>query len=313
MRTRLLASLFLTGSLLPVAGVADDVYLTNGRKFEGVIAETTDSQVRIRLQGGVISIPKSQVLRVDAKDSNLSGYLLRKEALRRNADARAQDWLELARWAKSQELEQATREAALAAAELDPTLEGLSPILRAFRYSYDEQLGRWISYEDSMRRRGFVFTGGVWASREELAERDRQREQEMARRRADAEAARAERTARQTELLLATQTALLEETVRQQSQGPYGPYLYTPSYGWPVVIPGYFPPGHCRHGNCGPSPFPDGNGGPGGNGPEAPSHPKPARDSRGGFIRIPGSLIPGVPGGTGSTGSTGGGTGGNHP
>lgn len=289
MRTRLLASLLLTGSLLPVAAAADDVYLTNGRKFEGVIAETTDSQVRIRLQSGVISLPKSQVLRVDAKDSDLSGYLVRKEALRRNPDARAKDWLELARWAKEQGLEQATREAALAAAELDPKLEGLEPILRGFRYSFDAQAGRWISYEESMRRRGFVYSGGVWVSREELAERERLREQEIARRRADAEAARAERAARQTELLLATQTALLEETVRSRQQGPY---VYTPSYGWPVVvIPGYFPPrSHCRHGDCGPSPG-EGNGG--GSAPEPPSQPRPARDSHGGFIRIPGSLIPG--------------------
>lgn len=291
MRTSFLASLLLTGSLLPVAAVADDVYLTNGRKFEGVIAETTDSQVRIRMQGGVISIPKSQVLRVDAKDSDLSGFLVRKEALRRNPDARAQDWLELARWARAQGLEQATREAALAAAELDPKIEGLASILKSYRYSFDEQAGRWISYEDSMRRRGFVYTGGIWVSREELADRERQREQEIARRRADAEAARAERAARQTELLLATQTALLEETVRSWQQ-PQGPYLYTPTYGWPiVVVPGYFPPGqHCRHGNCGPSQPP---GEENGNGPQPPSQPRPARDSHGGFIRIPGSLIPG--------------------
>lgn len=290
MRTSLIASLLLTGSLLPAVAIADDVYLTNGRKFEGVVAETTDSQVRIRLQGGVISLPKSQVLRVDAKDSDLSGYLLRKEALRRNPDARAQDWLELARWAKSQGLEQATREAALIAAELDPKLEGLAPILKTFRYSFDEPSGRWISYEDSMRRRGFVYSGGVWVSREELAERDRQREQELARRRADAEAARAERAARQTELLLATQTALLEETVRSRQQ--QSPYVYTPSFGWPVVVvPGYFPPGsHCRHGDCGPSQGP-GEGG-GGGAPEPPSQPRPARDGHGGFIRIPGSLIP---------------------
>ncbi|HEX3128929.1 MAG TPA: hypothetical protein VH394_16470 [Thermoanaerobaculia bacterium] len=293
MRTSFLASLLLTGSLLPVAASADDVYLTNGRKFEGVIAETTDSQVRIRMQGGVISLPKSQVLRVDSKDSDLSGYLVRKEALRRNPDASARDWLELARWAKAQGLEQATREAALVAAELDPKIDGLAPILKSFRYSFDEQAGRWISYEESMRRRGFVFSGGVWVSREELAEREHQREQEIARRRADAEAARAERAARQTELLLATQTALLEETVRNRQQ-PQGPYLYTPSYGWPVmVVPGYFPPGqHCRHGDCGPSPSP---GESHGNTPEPPSQPRPS--SHGGFIRIPGSLIPGGSGG----------------
>jgi hypothetical protein len=297
MRTRFLAALLLTGSLLPllpIAAVADDVYLTNGRKFEGVIAETTDSQVRIRLQGGVISLPRSQVLRVEQGNSALADYLRRKEELRRGPDARARDWLELARWARNQGLEQGAREAALAAAELDPRLEGLSPILRSFRYTYEEQLDRWVSYEDSMRRRGYVFTGGVWASREELAERDRQREQEIARRRAENESARAERSARQTELILATQTALLQETFDRR----WDQSFYTSAYGWPVaVLPGYFPqrpPQPCPHGGCGPSPFPGngghgGNGGNGGNGPEPPSQPRP--NSHGGFIRIPGSLI----------------------
>jgi hypothetical protein len=289
MRTRFLATLLLAGSLLPALAFADDVYLTNGRKFEGVIAETTDSQVRIRMQGGVLSLPKSQVLRVDEKDSDLSGYLRRKETLRRSADTRARDWLDLARWARTQGLEQGAREAALAAAELDPKLEDLAPILRSFRYTYDEQLERWVSYEDSMRRRGFLFVGGVWVSREELAARDRQREQEITRRRAEYEAARAERSARQTELILATQAVLLEETVNNRRRELS---FYTPPYGWPmVVLPGYFPQGpHCPHGSCGPPPPP----GTPGNGPEPPSQPRPrdGRDGHGGFIHIPGSLIP---------------------
>lgn len=297
MRTRFFASLLLLlPVLLPVTAMADDVYLTNGRKFEGVIAETTGSQVRIHLQGGVLSLPKSQVLRVESGSSALSDYLRRKEALHRGAGTRAEDWLALARWARTQGLEQGAREAALAAADLDPELEGLAPFLRSFRYTYEEELGRWISYEDSMRRRGFLFVGGVWISREEAAERDRQRDQEIARRRADAEAARAESSARQTELLLATQTALLQETVRDRQQ-PQPPYLYTPPYGWPVVvIPGYFPgsPGsRCPHGTCPPDSGGGGeSGGSGGSRPEPPSQPRPARDGHGGFVRIPGSLIP---------------------
>ena len=56
--------LFFSSSLLvAVPALADDVYLVNGRKFEGVIAETAGSQVRIRMQGGVLSLPKDQVLR----------------------------------------------------------------------------------------------------------------------------------------------------------------------------------------------------------------------------------------------------------
>ncbi|MES1211815.1 MAG: hypothetical protein ABUL63_05730, partial [Acidobacteriota bacterium] len=287
---------------------ADDVYLKNGRKFEGVIAETTESQVRIRLPGGVLSLPKSQVLRIETGRSTLSEYLVRKEALRRGADTRAQDWLDLSRWARTEGMEQGAREAALIASELDPALEGLAPVLRSFRYVYNEQMERWISYEDSMRQRGFVFSGGVWISREEIAERDRQREADMVRRRAEAEAARSERAARQTELLLATQNVLLNETVRDRRQRDLYPYIQP--YGWPVVvIPGYFPsPGHHGSGN------PDGSGGGGGGTlPEPPSQPRPARDGHGGFIRVPGSLIPGNAGNAGSTGGTGSGSSSQRP
>lgn len=285
----------LLGLLLPTAGLADDVYLLNGRKFEGVIAEETDSQIRIRMQGGVLSLPKSQVLRVEQGDSALSEYLRRKEKVRRSADTRAQDWLELARWARTQGLEQGTREAALAAAEIDPRLEGIAPILRSFRYVFDQQLGRWISYEDSMRRRGFVFSGGVWLSREELAARAREQEMAEAQRRARVEAMRAERSARQTELILATQTALLEETLRERERSSMiSPYS---TYGWPVVvIPGYFPPRHppCDKGSCGP-------GEPGGGHQPSPRH---VDDGHGSFTRVPGSLIPGKLGGTMSSSSS---------
>ena len=92
MRIRPLPLLLLLLTALPV--FADDVYLVNGRKFEGVMTETTDSQVRIQMQGGVIVLPRSQVLRVEAGDSNLAEFLHRKEALKKNPGTRAADWLE---------------------------------------------------------------------------------------------------------------------------------------------------------------------------------------------------------------------------
>src|SRR5215218_3710925 len=294
MRNRIASTLLLGFSVMGAAASADDVFLKNGRKFEGVIAETTDTQVRIRMQGGVVSLPKSQVLRVESKDSDLSGYLRRKEALRRSADARAQDWLELARWAKTQGLEQGAREAALVAAELDPKLEGLATLLRGYKYTFDEQLGRWISYEDSMRKRGFVFTQGAWISREELAERARLQREAEAQVAQMREAARADRAARQTEMLLATQTALLQETVRERERdrysSPYGAPYAAPyaGYGWPVVvIPGYFPR-PCHGGECNNPPPGGGSEGPGG------GHNRPGGGhTRSNFTRVPGSLIPG--------------------
>jgi hypothetical protein len=290
MRNRIVTTLLLGLSLTGGAVSADDVFLKNGRKFEGVIAETTDTQVRIRMQGGVVSLPKSQVLRVESKDSDLSGYLRRKEALRRSADTSGQDWLELARWAKTQGLEQGAREAALVAAELNPKLEGVATLLRGYKYTFDEAAGRWISYEESMRKRGFVFTQGAWISREELAERARLQREAEAHVAQLREAARADRAARQTEMLLATQTALLAETVRdrerERNAGPYGaPYA---GYGWPVVvIPGYFPSASpCHRGDCNP-PSPGGGGEGGGHNRPGGGH------TRSNFTRVPGSLIPG--------------------
>lgn len=290
MRNRIATSLLLGLTLLGGAVSADDVFLKNGRKFEGVIAETTDTQVRIRMQGGVVSLPKSQVLRVEEKDSDLSGYLRRKEALRRSPDTRAEDWLELARWAKAQGLEQGAREAALVAAELDPKLDGVATLLRGYKYTFDEQLGRWISYEESMRKRGFVFSQGAWISREEMAERARLQRESEARAHQMREAARAERAARQTEMLLAAQTALLADTVRERERERYvAPYA---AYGWPVVVvPGYFPGhGNCHRGDCNP---PSGGGDGGGHGGGGNNTHPSGPTNRSTYTRVPGSLLPG--------------------
>src|SRR6185436_6790936 len=198
-----LAALLL--GLFPLAPAwADTVYLANGRTFENVIAETTETEVKIRMPGGSLSLPRSHVLRVEASDSDFAEYLRRKEAIGRNGSAA--DWLLLARWARLNGLEQGVREAALAAAHLDPHLEGLAPLLRSHGYVLDPQLDRWIPYADSMRRQGFVLADGQWISREENAARQRAREEEMERRRAEraaTQAAQATQAVREVELALA--------------------------------------------------------------------------------------------------------------
>jgi hypothetical protein len=257
MRTRLFFLLLLPLAAIPV--LADDVYLINGRKFEGVIAETTDSQVRIKMQGGTLSLPRAQVLRVETGDSNLAEFLRRREALKKNPSATAADWLELAMWARGKELGQATRETALVAAALDPKLEGLGPILRGHGYVLDEQLDRWVLYEESMRRRGFVQSNGQWITREEYAVKVRAYEEESARRRSAAEErardARADRLAALTELTIARELT--------RPQAPAYPVYANPFYGTPiVVIPGFWlpphdKPGHGHHGKPGHSHRPD--------------------------------------------------------
>src|SRR4051794_895088 len=247
MRLRLLPALLLLLTAFPV--FADNVYLANGRKFEDVMAETTDSQVRIHLQGGVLVLPKSQVLRVEPGDSSLGEYLRRKEALKKSPSTRAADWVELARWAQSKQLDQATRESALAAAALDPRAPGLASLLRGYGYALDEQLDRWVPYADAMRRKGLVQANGQWISREEYQSRARAQAEEDARRRADRQ--EQAREAREERLAVMTELALTRELTQQPHAPLYpGPGPYTPWGDSVILLPSFvMPPGMHPHGH----------------------------------------------------------------
>src|ERR1700688_900978 len=197
MRTGSASLAILLGMTLGAPLLADDVHLKNGRSFENVVAEVGDTQVRVHMPGGVISLPRSAVDRVDKSDSSFAEYSRQKQELERRARGPrppgAGDWLELARWARSNHLPQGAREAALAAAEINPREPGLAGVLRGFGYVYEESLDRWISYDDSMRVHGFVQEGGTWVSREEHAARRQElRDQQAARAAAARDAAAAE-------------------------------------------------------------------------------------------------------------------------
>jgi hypothetical protein len=281
MRIRLLTALLLL--LSASAALADDVYLTNGRKFEGVIAEVIDSQVRIQMSGGVLSLPRGQVLRVEKADSVLGDFLARRAALKRGA--RAEDWLDLARWAKARGLDHDAREAALVAAGLDPHLAGLGPLLRGWGFVFDVQLDRWIPYGDSMRRRGFVFADGQWITREEYAEKARAREEEAARRRFERDAARVAQAARAA--LEAEQARAELELYRASLQpaSPAGIPIY-PYYGVPVVaFPGFVFPQHPKGHQKAPAILAPG--------PDRSSGREAEKDDASTFLHVPGSLIPG--------------------
>jgi hypothetical protein len=286
MRIRLFVVLLLA-FLLRAPGFADTVYLTNGRSFEGVIAEVTDSAVKIQMPGGSLSLPRSHVLRVDKSESNFAEYLKRKAELQRSG-AGADEWLKLARWSRSQGLEQGTREAALAAADLDPHAAGVAPLLRSYGYVLDAQLERWIPYADSMRRKGLVPWNGQWITGEEHAARLRAQQEEIVQRnaeRASVRAAQATRAAREAELALAEieLRAKLSQSASSNSYAPDAAYSI-PAYAYPWYAPLVSGPPPCHH--CG--------------APQGPAslHP-PLRpglqqeDHGSSFVHVPGSLIPG--------------------
>jgi hypothetical protein len=281
MRIRCFAALLF--GLVPLAPLwADTVYLANGRTFENVVAEMTETEVKIRMPGGSLSLPRSHVLRVESSDSDFAEYLRRKAAIGRDgstSDAAA--WFALAQWARKQGQEQGVREAALAAAHLNPRLEGLAPLLRSHGYVLDEQLDRWIPYADSMRRRGFVLADGQWISRQESEARQRVREEELAQRRAEraaTQAAQSTQAVREVELAIASMELRerLQRTEKPQAVGV--PFYVYPGY-WSV------PPAPPCHG-CGPQPEPP-------EPPQPPSGPSPQQPRSHGVFHVPGSLLPG--------------------
>lgn len=149
---------------LPLA--ADDVYLTNGSVFEGVVAEVGEEHVSVELPYGRLKLPRSQVSRVVESETPLEVFRNRRSDLLLDPASTAESFLELARWASLRGLERDARETALLAARLSPDHEGLAPVLTALGYVDDEVLG-WVPVERSMTRRGYVRHGGDWLSPDE--------------------------------------------------------------------------------------------------------------------------------------------------
>lgn len=266
----------LAAGLLAGAAVADDVHLTNGESFEGVIASREGDQVRIRLEFGELRLAAASVERIDSAESALGVYLKRRRGLLAGG-ANAPEWLELARWARSRGLEHGYRESLLEAATIDPSLPELEPGMRDLNYVYDAELDRWIPYAEHERRTRPA-TRSV-ESREARAPAEDHREVE-------------ETLSRTVELLALAQLERETRETRQASQTRSGPSV---QYGFPVArFGGFFIP-HA----VGPVDTDPGE-------PEAAPAPTsfsdlarrppgsllPPRGNSGARVRQPGSLLP---------------------
>lgn len=304
-RSRLVAAVVLLAATLlafpagPAA--ADDVYLTNGRVFEDVVARVEGDRVAIRMHHGLIRMPAEKVAQIVKEDSPLQTYLRRKAELEAQpGGGAAEDWIALARWVGDRGLATAFREAATTAARLDPTADGLEPLMRQIGLLYDEAVDRWVTEDELMRRRGFVAYDGVWVTPEQRAEAERRRAVALARR----IEARQERQRDQALADLASAVKTRAETDAEESRAtsggiPLGQVYYAPGAWVPVLrhVPGRGP-GHHGHGDHG-----DGGTAPdgaddGGSGEPAPRRTAPPGRSHRGTFRasdwIPGRLNPGA-------------------
>jgi hypothetical protein len=261
------------GALAPSTAAADRVVLVNGQVFEDVSAELREATVSIRVGGGALTLPRDQVLRIEAGPSTLEEYGRRRASLRVGG-APASQWLELARWAREHAFDFGARESALVAAELDPGLDGLGGLLRTLGYERDGAEGGWLPFAEAMRRRGWVEDGGEWVPATVAQARARARIEELAERRRAADGARLERLAALTELRLTADLMRPEPTAAQGVA--IWPIWSTPIL-VPVPAPGQAPP---------PPP----------QSPAPPAQRPPARPTHNGILdRQPGSLIPIAP------------------
>lgn len=272
------AGLVLAGLLLAALpsrpALADDVYLANGESFEGVAAEVTRTQVRILMAGGELRLPRSLVLRIEESEAPYRDFLDRKAQLEGKAgSATAGEWLELAEWALSKGLPASARTAGRIAADLDPDLPRLPPLMRRLGYARDGDSGPWVPRGRVSRRSVPVAAGGagqpdlrhqISDEIRQAAREARQREEEIAaaRREAAAEVRRVFEEARPADGPGRSQPGIFVTT----------PVAYTFPVGFVVVQGGIFSPG--------PAPPPS----------SLPASRPPLLDA---LERQPGSLLPG--------------------
>lgn len=275
----------LLAASAPPSAVADDVYLTNGQVFEGVVTRRDGDTVRIRMAHGEMGLPASWIERIETSDSALGGYLERRDALPPHAGA--SEWLELAVWARERGLAEGAREAGLRAAALDPRLEGLAPILRPAGYTFDAEIGEWLTEPQLMARRGYVQVGAEWLPRSVVEERARLAREEQA------EAERRAREARMERAIAALALSQLQERAEDAARPEYAPAVVGSYAGYAPGVAVFGPPAfhrphgdrdHGHHDRRPPRREPP------------PIHPPRAESHRGGYEslagRQPGSIIP---------------------
>jgi hypothetical protein len=272
--------------LVAASSAADVVHLLNGRSIEGIVLEESADQVRIRLAFGEIGLPRSSILQIERGRSALAEFLERREALMTSGQS-ATTWLALARWADDHGLDHSCREATLRAAQLDPGLEGLRPLMQRFGYAFDQELAIWLPYEELMERRGYVRSGDRWLSpaqavahRQALEESARHRQEQL----------RHDRLARAMEMIALARIAEAEENRQRLDAVPRYPVGLPVYGGFPIFVrPGHGPrfPSRPRPPQAKP-----------GHPPEVAPHD--SRETHQGRIisRAPGSWIPVSPGPT---------------
>jgi hypothetical protein len=223
-------------ALLPALASADDVLLRGGGKISGRILSRSETAVQVDVGPGIITVPMTSVVSIEAKRTALDEYEERVARLRANDAA---GWLQLANWAASEGLNTQARRAYEKVVSIDPqNVEANHGLGRV------QVEGRWVTEQESYRARGLVQFEGEWMTPVERDAILRQRDARLA----DLSRIDAERRAREAEVRAADAEARAREAEARSAQYGAGiPLWYGggwgPGYVWPSY-PGRPRPGH---------------------------------------------------------------------
>jgi hypothetical protein len=204
---------------------ADTVYLKNGGKLSGVVVAQDEASVEIEVGAGRVTMPTRLVARIERGESPLSRYQARARALDANDVA---GWLDLADWAHAAELSSQAREAYEHVLTVDP---GNASAHRGLEH---RRVGeQWLSHDEAMIARGFVFFEGQWVTREQRDATLQQQEAER-RERIDTEAARLALATAEAQAREAEARARTAEAEAERAENPPASVVVGPGYGYGV-------------------------------------------------------------------------------
>lgn len=250
----------LTAILLAaVAGAAplwaDTVVLKNGGKLEGIVQDLGD-RVRVETGFGAMEFPRSMVGEILVSPTPLKEYRDRARGL---AEGDVAGHFALGEWAQAHDLDSHARKEFERVLALDPNHEGARTKL-----GYEKVNDRWLTHDEAQRARGLVLVDGQWITKEEAElrealaheaalreqvrvaeERERRRQERLARLEAAAEARLAALEAENARLRDEYARSAYRETYGGGGYGygygyGYGGVAYPANYGYPPYY-GYYP------------------------------------------------------------------------
>ena len=148
----------------------DVLELSNGGRIEGRLVESSDADKEsytVELAGGGrVTIPRSQVARVESKTDLDAEYA---KLARRSPDTAEAHW-KLAEWCRERKLREQSLRHLERLVELDPNHEQARAIL-----GFRKNDGQWMTRDEVMESRGMVLYEGKYVTRQHVELLERQK------------------------------------------------------------------------------------------------------------------------------------------